>query len=343
MQIREADIELDRQSLIEFLKDNLEGHGGEAHFDWLYRDNPDGRARAWVAMDSDDSLLGAAAAFPRRVRVNGEPLVCWNLGDFAIKKEYRSLGPAIALQKACIAEVVDGDIPFSYDHPSRGMMAIYERIGFKPTGQVTRFVRLLRLDNKVQGFWKERFIGKGVIALGNLVLSLGSRGSLESGGYRAVVHEGRFDQRFSDLEERVAPRLQVVGCRSAEYLNWRYRDNPLAQYDVVTVQDHSRLCGYAVLHKQGSSAWLMDLFGEQDAEITQAILAGVIYTLKREQIETLNAPVLPSSPLVPILKRWGFRGRESAPFVIATTEGGKWDGLVNNETGWFLTHGDRDA
>ena len=53
--------------------------------------------------------------------------------------------------------------------------------------------------------------------------------------------------------------------------------------------------------------------------------------------------LLPSSPLVPILKRWGFRGRESAPFVIATTEGGKWDGLVNNETGWFLTHGDRDA
>jgi hypothetical protein len=344
MRIREAHLGTDRDALISILTENLSGHGGEGHFDWLYQSNPEGTARAWlVEEDTGGPPIGVAAAFPRQVWVQGEKTVCWNLGDFAISSEFRSLGPALMLQRACISAVTDGQVPFAYDHPSCNMMPIYERIGFPATGRVTRYVRLLRLDEKVKGFWKEKLIGKGVIALGNLVLSLERGGSLQRGGYQAILLEDRFDSRFTDLDERVAPAMKVVGRRSAEYLNWRYRDNPLASYQAVAVEHDGRLLGYAVWKEKGKEATLMDLFGEQDAAVSEAILAGVIYTLKQRGIHSLSAPLLGTSPLVPILERWGFRGRESVPFVVSTPKQGRWDGIVNDENQWFLTPGDRDV
>jgi len=344
LQIREVDLDADRDALVGFLKANLSGHGGSAHFDWLYRDNPDGAARAWFVTDgAGGGPIGAAAAFPRRVWVEGENLVCWNLGDFAVGSEFRSLGPALMLQRACTAEIIEGSVPFAYDHPSSSMMPIYKRIGFQATGHVTRYVRLLRLDDKVKGFWKERWVGKGVLALGNLMLSLGRRGSLESGGYRAVLLDGRFDRRFTDLAERVSPHLKIAGSRTADYLNWRYIDNPLARFYVVALEDDGHLLGYAVWREKGKDATLMDLFGEQEATVSEAILAGVIYTMKQQGVHSLNAPVLPTSLLAPILERWGFRARESAPFVVSTQSKGRWDGMVNDETNWFLTPGDRDV
>lgn len=344
MRIREVDLHVDRDALVRILEENLSGHGGPDHFEWLYRDNPDGAARAWFVLDdATGEAIGAAAAFPREVWVQGEKLVCWNLGDFAIGAKHRSLGPALMLQRACLAEIMEGDVPFAYDHPSCNMMAIYERIGFRVTGRVTRFVRLLRLDEKVKGFWKERWVGTGVIALGNLALSLGRRGSLQRDGYQAVLLEGRFDRRFTELEERVSPHLKIVGRRTTDYLNWRYRDNPLAWFQVIALEDNGHLLGYAVWKERGKEATLMDLFGEQGATVSEAILAGVVYTMKRRGIHSISAPVLQTSPLVPILKRWGFHARESAPFVVSTPSGSKWDGFVNDEKNWFLTPGDRDV
>jgi len=344
MRIRTLDLDADREALAEFLHENLSGHGGADHFEWLYLNNPDGAARAWFVLDEDDeNPIGAAAAFPRQAWVKGEELVCWNLGDFAIGKKFRSLGPALMLQRACVAEILEGKVAFAYDHPSCSMMPIYQRIGFGATGQVTRFVRLLRLDEKVKGFWKERLLGKGVVALGNLALSLGRRGSLQRDGYEAILLEDRFDQRFTELDERVSRDLTVVGRRTADYLNWRYRDNPLARFQVVALEDDGHLLGYAVWKEKGNAATLMDFFGEQQGTVLHAILAGVVYTMKQQGIHSLSAPLLPTSPLVPIFKQWGFHARESAPFVVSTPPGGKWDGIVNDENNWFLTPGDRDV
>ena len=84
---------------------SLPRHGGQAHWDWLYVHNPDGPARAWLAEDDGGEAVGVAAAFPRRVWIEGREHTCWNLGDFAIRPDHRSLGPAVRLQRAAVAAV----------------------------------------------------------------------------------------------------------------------------------------------------------------------------------------------------------------------------------------------
>src|SRR5688572_2425883 len=124
--IRDADLEKDREELIQFLYENLTKDSDGLRFAWLYLQNPCGVARVWVAVDLDSGrTVGVAAAFPRTFHVAGTERRVWVLGDFCFSNQSRSLGPALQLQRTCIGSL-EGD-PW-YDFPSRSMMAVYKRI-----------------------------------------------------------------------------------------------------------------------------------------------------------------------------------------------------------------------
>jgi GNAT superfamily N-acetyltransferase len=344
---REIDAARERDTIVGFLSAHLPGHGGADHFDWLYLANPDGRARVWLAADDEaDEAVGVAAAFPRRVRIGGQEILCWNLGDFAIRPEYRSLGPAVILQRACLDAVLDGTVPFAYDHPSCNMMAIYKRLGIPETGRVVRFVKMLRVDEKVGKVLKYSVVASGVSGIGNIVLSIVDRGLLVRRRHGAGALEGRFDDRFDELERKSARGFRVVGVRNQAYLNWRYLDNPLHEHEILTMESGSQLLGYVIIRHEENNATLLDLFAEKVEEnttVVDGLVAGVIETLRGRGVDALNAPLLENNALVPSLKRWGFKARESDPFVVSAPSPGESSETVRDAGNWFLTAGDRDV
>src|SRR5258707_14285040 len=102
--IRPAALDADRKVLVETLARYLNPLSDERRFDWLYRENPHGQGRAWIACGPDNStIVGMAAAFPRRIWIGGAENVGWVLGDFCVSDQNRSLGPALQLQRACLA------------------------------------------------------------------------------------------------------------------------------------------------------------------------------------------------------------------------------------------------
>lgn len=344
MKIREADVESERDRLAAFMRRYLKAHCCEGHYEWLYLLSPHGRARAWVATDdAGDELIGVAAAFPRRIRVGRETLTCWNLGDFAIAESHRALGPAIRLQRACLEEVLAGKVPFAYDHPSRSMMAIYERMGFESAGQVVRMARPMRVDDRVERLLPDGIVARAVRGLGNLLLSFPVRRSAAAGEYETRLLDRRFDRRFSELDESVNVGRSVVGVRSADHLNWRYLDNRLFSYEALTVTNENGLQGYAVFHEEAGFLTLADLFADPTGDAAQALIAAIVEIGRDRGAQGLHAPVLDCGPVAPLLMRWGFRVREHTPFVVSTRKDGPWDGVVTPADQWFLTDGDRDV
>src|SRR5689334_17291434 len=104
--IQQANLESDRGLLIDAIRRFLSPQSDEGRFDWLYRKGPHGRAIVWIATDgADGPLIGAAAAFPRRMYADNGVTVGCVLGDFFVAPEYRSLGPAVQLQRACLGSV----------------------------------------------------------------------------------------------------------------------------------------------------------------------------------------------------------------------------------------------
>ena len=118
--IRPANFEVDRELIINTLFAHLTRLSDASRFRWLYENGPHGRASAWVATNTDDNtIVGVGSAFPRRIYIDRHDCLCWVLGDFCITDLYRSLGPALQLQRVCLSVLETNQGEFCLDFPKR--------------------------------------------------------------------------------------------------------------------------------------------------------------------------------------------------------------------------------
>lgn len=338
--VRPADLNADRELIIGFLSNYLTPLSNAARFDWLYLRNPHGQARAWVAIDAVSGLaVGMAAAFPRRVRVDGTEKVVWILGDFCIHDQHRSLGPALLLQRACLAEVDAGGAEFCYDLPSASMMAVYRRMHISPITRMIRLARPLRIDRKIQAFVKVPKLAQSLSTLGNFIIGLRCR-NFKHPACRISLHAGRCGEEFSALPQQGGGQKGLCIERSSEYLNWRYLDNPLNHFELLTAHSADRLVGYAVFEGDRDDPTLVDLFGIDDDVVAWLVRATISIVWTRGAI-TLSAPMGEWHPSLPLMSRLGFQPRETSPVVVYGPEIMKEP--IKRLRPWLLMNGDRDS
>jgi len=341
--IRRADLDKDREILIDALSRYLNPVADARRFDWLYKDNAHGEAQVWIACDQESgAAVGSAAAFPRRLYLSSREELVWVLGDFCINSEYRSLGPALQLQRACLAAVDSGKVAFCYDFPSAGMMAVYKRLGISPFARVLRLARPLRIDRQVESVIKSRVIASGVAAVGNLLLATRAFQPLKNGNLTATLHDGECGEEFSDLARQIADRYGVCVQRSAEYLNWRYLANTYCAYEIMTARRNGELLGYAVIGQDGKECIIADVFGIDSPAIIRSLVKEVVALCHARGVHTVSIPLVESHPWVTLFRGLGFRDRESKPMVLYAPNN---DILAKNleNRRWFIMHGDRDS
>lgn len=340
--IRVADLGADRDVLIETLRRYLTPLSDAARYDWLYRSNPYGPAAAWIAVDpASGQTVGMASAFPRRAFRDGKDERCWVLGDFCIHSEYRTLGPALQLNRACLAGVDQGAVAFCYDFPSDRMMAVYRRLGVPTFGPMIRYARVLRWGPKL----RERVPVPGLSTLagapGLLVDLVTGRAPKPQAGTVVALQGAPCDAAFDELDRSTRGRFRLQLERSAAYLDWRYRANPLGRYEILTARRGGELLGYAAFMHAGTDALLADLSAREEGT-TRLLLDDLAARMKARGAVTLSAPVLASHPLIPQLERSGFRPRESTPVLIhARPDPAPAQPLTCGD--WPLMHGDRDS
>jgi hypothetical protein len=337
LQVRPADLEADRPGLIKLLGRNLPRAMDDRIFDWLYRQNPRGPARVWVAVRADE-VVGALAAFPRWLRVGPRIETGWVLGDFCVDAGYRTLGPALALQRACLQAVDAGDAVCTYDFPSQAMTAVYRRLGLRPFGSMVRLVRILRTDRILKRTLPAAPAAV-VSAPFNLLLSL-HRPMRPSPGMEAMLLDAECGEEFSDLARRAGPTHGVCVERDADYLRWRYQRNPLVRSEFLALRRHGQLLAYAVIAlPDDHSATVLDLFGADEPGLLESMAGALVEHLRRRRVAAVGISLLASHPWVERLRRCGFLPRESHPVVVHPVLG--WPG--GREKQWFLTYGDRDS
>jgi hypothetical protein len=338
---RPGDPEADRSAVIALLSRHVNPAYDRRRFEWVYRDNPAGPGRLWVAVDgSTGDLIGTAGALPRRMCIDGTQVTGWALTDFCISDTFRSLGPALRLQRACLEDLAGDGGALWYDFPGRSMEAVYRRLGVPPCANVRRWVRPLRTYAKL----RER-LGSGILARAaslpvDLAIAWATRAPRASSPVSVAPHPGPLGDEFTDLAHRVTPAAGICVWRSAEYLNWRYHDNPVQPHELVTARLAGRLVAYAVLTRDGDAATLVDLFGE--TEPLRALVRGTMARLRTRGSLGVSAWVGETHPYASLLRELGFRPRETAPVVAGAVAGSPWARAIHDAS-WLLTYGDRDT
>ena len=342
--IRPADLKSDKSLIIDTLLRFLTPSSDDRRFSWLYENNPHGRARAWIAQDVDnDKTIGISAAFPRRVYIDGKDQLSWVLGDFCVSDTYRTLGPALMLQRASLADADSGEVAFCYDFPSKAMAAVYRRLQITSFGHMIRLAKPLRTDRKFKELTKSSTFGRALTIGGNLLLRLRQQRYRGACDVQVSLHDRDCSNEFSDLARSIGSRYGVCVQRSAEYLNWRYMNSPLCRYELITGRRSGALLGYAVFLHEGEDAMLVDLFGAAEDAVLNALIVHGVALMMTRGVQTLSVGVVESHPWRGLLEHHGFRAREVSPIMIYMPSNSEFRAVMKKENNWLLMQGDRDS
>ncbi len=338
--VRPADLDADRDILTDLMLRYLTPMSDGARYDWLYRQNPDGPAQLWILTDSDTSaIVGSGGIVPRRMYVNGQESLCAILVDFWIHPEYRSLGPALQLQRACLAGIAAGPYALHYDFPKQSMVAVYRRLGIETSHWMVRLTKLLSLEGKLGWVAQIPLLGRSLIAATNGILRLRDAGKGNRG--TCIISEQRVEcsDDFTQLARQVCSNHGVCVARTANYLNWRFRSHFHHRYEMLTARRNGSLMGYILLLQDADTVTIVDLFGVEDQTMKSDLVFAALEILRKRNVFSVNAPSLRSHAQTGLLCRLGFYPRESYPVVISAPRGRA--GLDGRNV--FLMDGDRDS
>jgi hypothetical protein len=316
--VRPVNHELENRELLGILQTNLPDLPHERRFEWLYRGNPDGPAWSWFAFQgAPDRVVGVASVFPRAMWIGNDLQKCGQVGDFAISASHRSLGPAVLLQRSTFSPVDQGELAFCYDcPPHQAGMSTFRRLGIQPNCRVDRYASPLKVDSHL----RKRLGSASAFpaAAGNLLLRLHRWPALRPGarGLEVSEHTGAFGEEFSQLDLAVKQANVIRGQRSAAHLNWRYRDNPLQQYQALTARRKGKLIAFAVFYTTSEIVTIADLFGAELQEAAPALLAAIVAHFQKSH-QTVEAFLSEGNELIGHFVNMRFRLRSEAAHVVA--------------------------
>ena len=330
--VREVNLSDDRPILTGLTRRFLRADADEKRYEWLYRENPFGEARAWIARDKNDHAIGMAALFPRNMYCGTAIVRGCVLGDLCVSPEHRTLGPALQLQRACLRVVQSEEFAVAYDFPSETMLAIYKHLGLQPLEQSVRMAKVLRAD-RISSQLGFPGVARVLIGTANFVLSIEDHASAAPSKIEFTLHAGPCGPEYSALAEEVGSSLGTCTVRSADYLNWRYRRHPHVAYEFLTARRRDQLLAYCAFTQAADNATIAEFFGKPDDRVLTGLLRKLAGVLRNRGVATLSFPILNSDPRIRLLRRVGFRAREAVPVLVL---------------GWrrsrvLLMHGDRES
>jgi hypothetical protein len=319
--VRSVHFECDGQELLGILQTNLPDLPHARRFQWLYRANPDGPAWSWFACQgTPGQAVGVTSVFPRSMWVGDQLRMCGQVGDFAISASHRSLGPAVLLQRATFEPVDQGKLSFCYDcPPHEAGMSTFRRLGIQANCAVERYALPLRVDRHIKTQLGSHWVF--LASAGNLLLRIYRRPRPAPKGLDISEYVGPFGEEFSQLDAAVRRPAVIRGQRSAAHLNWRYREDPLQQYEVLTARRKGELLAFVVYCRGPEDVTIVDLFGADQAEVSIALLEGVVQRCGPSH-QGVEAFLSEGNELSRALLRARFRRRSAAARVVAYAKPG---------------------
>jgi hypothetical protein len=157
----------------------------------------------------------------------------------------------------------------------------------------------------------------------------------------------RFDARFTELWERVAPKFDLAVRRDAAYLNWKYIEPPHIRYTVVALKRDDRFDGYAVFRHMreslGRVTTLVDfLVDPSDEAGLQTLLRWIDAEARAADSDKIRCYATHAG-FRRMMRRSGyFQIRSSLMLTVKINALDLPPGFYKDTDGWHVTYGDSD-
>lgn len=325
---------------------------------WLYERNPAGAALTWLGVVAGDgSIVGCASIFPRHMYVNGERVSGGVLADFAVTKNHRVAGAAIAIQRAVAKGSLPAGVDFLYGYPNGKSDVIFKRLGYHFIGESSFWVKPIRSTYKLRERIRHPIALRAASAVVDAGLSFADRGlTVAHGALRRLQGESDVwvtedldsaDARFDALWERARQRYAIMGEKTSSYLNWRYTEFTTAKHRFFClVHPRTRkLYGYVAYAVADGKANVADLFCEHRDTQSKALLLGLARHLRTRDVQSLVFSYLGPESFGEELESIGFIRRPGVRSMVAYIDAKGSEmlrGVVFDKDAWFIIDGELD-
>lgn len=316
-----------------------------ARFAWLY--GGQGRSRSWLLRDPDAGPIGSAGLMLRRMQLGEAVVDAGSAIDLNVDAAYRSVGPALALQRAVTEPLKSGRLAFVYALPSPSAVPVLRRTGYREVGAFRRWAKPLRTASH----WRPRVRSQALAAVVGwcadrwLQASSAERTQVWPAGADACACS-RYDTRFDQLWSRRPYAGWIFGERSAAYLDWRYAQYPdLRQETVGVFSPEGELQGYAVVDAADGVGYVSDLWFADSAALRLTLL-GLIRYARRAGWRGLSISLFAPPVVTSALTDFGFSPRADArPLLVlpgASLTAAQRAALLDPDR-WYITRADSDT
>jgi predicted acetyltransferase len=276
-------------------------------FEWLNQGNPAGAA-IWVLAFNrkNNELAGVISVMPKEIILEGQTVRGGILGDFMVSNKYRVFGPNLQLPKTVLSHLSDLGFNFLYTIPNPESEKIMKRVGFRKAGVMYNLVKLLKTKHYLNKYLNS-FAGRLMSPFTYIGLKIISRETYVSAA--GVFEETAvIDEIFDLLWNKI--KLQqphMIGDHSPSYITWRYLQNPLYKFRVLTYKEEFKgdLLGFIIFTIDQGKLYIFDIIAVERTYIHR-LLKRIVSIARSESCLSINIDVFETNPLLPILKSFRF-------------------------------------
>lgn len=338
--IRRGEGAEDREAIVSLWTENLADDDRGRRFDLLYSGNPFGRSPFWLAKDASDKDVGGTGLIVRPFSINGRQAKGAVAADFAVRKEHRAFGPALALQRRLVDALGTEGIAIACGFPNPQAERVLRRAGFFEAGRAGRFVKLLATGEKLEKYIRLQAVNRAVSAVADTVLRASSkeRSYKRPNGVRAG-ETSSFGPSFDRLWDRAKGAFPITGERTSAYLNWRYAGFA-GKYRTLAIESGPETRGFVVYALEGRTARVYDIVSADLDASFDAVMGEFVAHIKGNGGSSISILYLGSGRFIERLKEWNFMRREDEnPFVAALPAGAEVS-FFRDPSNWHVFEGD---
>lgn len=316
---------------------------------WEYEQNPDGKAVIHVAEDHS-LLVSQYLVLPRTFCINGKK----SRGSLSVNTlthpDFRGLGLFQKLAEQTYEECLQRGIGFTAGFPNPVSHPVFiSKLQFKNPGRLPFLLKPLRPLSTIMSFIRNRNGKAGE----EIQLPAPVAEELPGGRRVSSFHPVEDGLKYDRFLENFNARNYYATLRSAAYLNWRYREIPLRNYQFLKVEVEGEIEAIAVLRSRtmyGLRAGIVLEFIAKDTR--EGILSGKLLMkfisryFVRQKMQLLISAMQQHAGEYGILKSEGYYRvperflPQQLEFIIRLH--GKEDASLLDFSNWFLTLGDND-
>lgn len=215
----------DEQQILDLFARSFHAARSIESWRWKFENDPWGCTRISLAFDETGALIGHYAGYPVPFVIDGRHVIANQIGDTMTEKSIRHVGrgPTSILGRTAL---------HFYEHFAEEKVAF--NYGFNVANIQKFSLRFLRSDRVEPVTYR--------VAQALLPVPRIQRWLL---GYQ-LEEVTEATEEFDAFFTRVAPSYKFLVQRNAQYLRWRYLQNPDNRYVIIAIRKWRRLAGWIV-------------------------------------------------------------------------------------------------